>query len=277
MASVSSSLSCVAASQAPLAVVTGAASGIGLALADALLARGIDVVAIDRDTSTIDPRALRFDADVRDAEAMARVAQQFAGRPASHVFANAGIGGVMGDVLGLADEAWQWAFDVNVLGAIRTLRLWWPHLHEGRGKAVATLSSAALQSFPGAGPYRATKAALLAALEGLHYQSKGSGVSVHALCPGMVGTDIANLGRYPEASALMPPPGAPPSPFAAHVAQAMRHAESAPAFAQRVLQGLDEGAPFYWQTHPETGAWVHARHQAIEQALPPFSDFGAPA
>jgi 2-keto-3-deoxy-L-fuconate dehydrogenase len=265
------------ASPPPFAVVTGAGSGIGLALADALLTRGIDVVAIDRDTSAIDASALRFDVDVRDAGGMARVAQQFAGRPASHVFANAGIGGAMGDVLGLADDAWQWAFDVNVLGAIRTLRLWWPHLCEGRGKAVATLSSAALQSFPGAGPYRATKAALLAALEGLHYQSKGSGVSVHALCPGMVGTDIANLGRYPEADALLPPPGTAPNPFAAHVAQAMRHAENAPAFAGRVLQGLDAGAPFYWQTHPETASWVRARHRSIEQALPPFSDFGAPA
>jgi NADP-dependent 3-hydroxy acid dehydrogenase YdfG len=274
MASASSSLS--SASPAPFAVVTGAGSGIGLALANALLARGIDVIAIDRDTSAIDARARRFDVDVRDAHAMERVAQQFAGRPASHVFANAGIGGVMGDVLGLSDDAWQWAFDVNVLGAIRTLRLWWPHLCEGQGKAVATLSAAALQSFPGAGPYRATKAALLAALEGLHYQSKGSGVSVHALCPGMVRTDIDKLDRYPEAGALMPP-GTPPHPFAEHVAQAMRHAQSAPAFAERVLQGLDAGAPFYWQTHPETAGWMRARHRAIEQALPPFSDFGAPA
>jgi NAD(P)-dependent dehydrogenase (short-subunit alcohol dehydrogenase family) len=276
MASAPSSLSS-SACPAPFALVTGAASGIGLALADALLARGIEVVAIDRDTSAIDARAQRFDVDVRDADAMARVAQQFAGRPASHVFANAGIGGVTGDVLGLADDAWQWAFDVNVLGAIRTLRLWWPQLRAGRGKAVATVSSAALQSFPGAGPYRATKAALLAALEGLHYESRGSGVSVHALCPGLVRTGIADLGRYPEAGALMPPPGTPPSAFAVHVAQAMRHAESAPAFAERVLQGLDAGAPFYWQTHPETAGWMRARHHAIEQALPPFSDFGAPA
>jgi len=58
----------------PLAVVTGAGSGIGFA-------------------------------------------QRFAGRPASHVFANAGIGGASGDVLDLPDAAWQWAWGVNVLGA----------------------------------------------------------------------------------------------------------------------------------------------------------------
>ena len=47
-----------------------------------------------------------------------------------------------------------------------------------------------MTSFPGAGPYRASKSALLAALEGLHYESKGTGVGVHALCPGFVHTEF---------------------------------------------------------------------------------------
>lgn len=260
-----------------LAIVTGAGSGIGRALTIALHRRGIDVVAIDRDTSTIDDRAQRFAFDVRDAGRMAQLAEQFADRPAQYVFANAGIGGALGDALGLADEAWQWAWDVNFLGALRTLRLWWPHLLAGGGKAVATLSAAALTSFPGAGPYRASKAALLAALEGLHYQARGTGVSVHALCPGMVRTDILDLQRYPEAGAWRPAPDTPANPFAAHAARAMHHAEPASDFAERVLQGLDQGAPFYWLTHPESRAWIDARHKTIEQNQPPFSDFGAPA
>jgi NAD(P)-dependent dehydrogenase (short-subunit alcohol dehydrogenase family) len=264
-------------SSSPLAVITGAASGIGLALTTALLARGIDVVTIDRDAQSVDSRALRFSLDVRDADGMARLAERFAGHPASYVFANAGVGGVPGDALQLADDAWQWAWDVNFLGAVRTLRLWWPHLCAGRGKAVATLSSAALTSFPGAGPYRASKSALLAALEGLHYESKGTGVGVHALCPGVVRSDIGNLQRYPEAVALRPPAGTPPNAFAAHVTEAMRHAEPASAFAERVLRGLQAGAPFYWLTHPESRAWIEARHRSIEQSLPPFSDFGAAA
>lgn len=265
-----------AANAAPIAVVTGAGAGIGLALAGALLARGHEVIAIDRDVSAVDPRAERVALDVRDAEGMAALATRHAGRPASHVFANAGIGGMPGDVLDLADEAWRWAFEVNVLGALRTLRLWWPHLRAGSGRAVATLSPAAMMSFPGAGPYRASKAALLAALEGLHYQARGSGVGVHALCPGTVRSDILQLDRYPEAAALRPPPGTPPSPFAAHVAAAMAAGEPAPAFAERVLRDLDAGAPFYWQTHPGTGGWIAGRHRAIERGLAPFSDFGAP-
>ena len=149
---------------ASLAVVTGAASGIGAALTDALLARGIEVVAIDRTVDAMNPAAQRHALDVRDAAGMAHLAESFAARPVSHVFANAGIGGMTADVLAATDQAWQWAWDVNVLGALRTLRLWWPNLVAGQGKAVATISSAALQSFPGAGPYRATNTALLSAL-----------------------------------------------------------------------------------------------------------------
>jgi NAD(P)-dependent dehydrogenase (short-subunit alcohol dehydrogenase family) len=221
------SASTASTSVAPLAVVTGAASGIGRALTEALLARGADVVAIDRDASAIDPRARRHALDVRDADAMVRLAERYAGRAASHVFANAGIGGVPGDLLQLPDEAWQWAWEVNCLGALRTLRLWWPHLCAGRGKAVATLSPAALTSFLGAGPYRASKAALLAALEGLHYKAKGSGVSVHALCPGIVRSGITDLCRYPDRKspgAGQPEPGRrdQPRPFRAGAEGASR-------------------------------------------------------
>lgn len=263
-------------SHSPLAVVTGAASGIGAALTDALLARGIEVVAIDRTVDAMNPAAQRHALDVRDAAGMAHLAESFAARPVSHVFANAGIGGMTADVLTATDQAWQWAWDVNVLGALRTLRLWWPNLVAGQGKAVATVSSAALQSFPGAGPYRATKAALLSALEGLHYESRGSGVSVHALCPGMVRSDIGNLQRYDEFATMPARMSGKPNPFAEYVAQAMKVAEPAPLFAERVLDGLAAGAPFYWLTHPETRPWIEGRHRAIVGSGKPFSDFGAP-
>ena len=253
----------------PLSVVTGAGSGIGLALAHALLERRHEVVAIDLDVSAIDPRADRHGLDVRDAAAMEAVTRRYAGRPVQYVFANAGIG-AGGDVLSASDAAWQWAWEVNVLAPIRTLRQWWPHLREGQGKAVATVSSAALQSYPGAGPYRATKAALLAALEGLHYEARGSGVTVHALCPGMVRSQVTDGQRYAEAAQLAPEGD---NPFARYVRQAMAHAESAEAFAERVLDTLWEGAPFYWFTHPETRDWIVARHRAIESGGRPFSDF----
>jgi hypothetical protein len=79
-----------------------------------------------------------------------------------------------------------------------------------------------------------------------------------------------------EAADLRPPAGTAANAFAAHGVQAMRHAEPASAFAERVLQGLRTGAPFSRPRHPETRAWFEARHRTIEQGLPPFNDFGAP-
>jgi NAD(P)-dependent dehydrogenase (short-subunit alcohol dehydrogenase family) len=139
---------------------------------------------------------------------------------------------------------------------------------------VATLSAAALQSYPGAGPYRASKAALLAALEGLHYRAKGTGVTVHALCPCMVRTRVVEVSRYEEEHAKG---RSAPTPFTAHVAAAIRQAEPADRFAERVLQELGDGAPFYWLTHDETRAWIGARHRAIESGAQPFSDFASAA
>ncbi|GIF15758.1 SDR family NAD(P)-dependent oxidoreductase [Actinoplanes teichomyceticus] len=256
-----------------LAVVTGAGSGIGYALTQALLARGVEVVAVDRDTSRLDDRVQAHRFDVRDGAAMRELAESLAARPVNHLFANAGVG-VAGDVLSAPEQAWQWAWDVNVVSVLRTLRLWWPHLVSGRGKAVVTVSAAALQSYPGAGPYRATKAALLSALEGLYYQAQGSGVGVHALCPGLVRTDITAVHRYAEATQAAP---AGPNPFETFMRTAVREAEPADAFARRVLDGLDRGAPFYWFTHPETMAWTEGRHHCAVHAGTPFADFGAPA
>ena len=260
-------------SLSPLAVVTGAGSGIGLALTNALLARGIEVVAVDRDTSRLDGRVRAYEFDVRDGAAMRELAGSLSARPVRHLFANAGVG-VSGDVLSSPEQAWQWAWDVNVVSVIRTLRLWWPHLVAGRGAAVVTVSAAALQSYPGAGPYRASKPALLSALAGLYYQARDSGVGVHALCPGLVRTDITEVHRYAETGHAAP---AAPNPFEDFMRTAVRDAEPADAFARRVLDGLDGGAPFYWFTHPETLGWVEGRHHGVVRAGTPFADFGAPA
>lgn len=260
--------------QAPLAVVTGAGSGIGYALTQALLARDVEVVAVDRDTSRLDDRVRAYEFDVRDGAAMRELAQSLSARPVRYLFANAGVG-VSGDVLSSPEQAWQWAWDVNVVSVIRTLRLWWSALVAGRGTAVVTVSAAALQSYPGAGPYRATKAALLSALEGLYYQARGSGVGVHALCPGLVRTDITSVDRYAETAHAAP---AGPNPFENFMRTAMRDAEPADAFARRVLDGLDRGdAPFYWLTHPDTRGWIEGRHRAVVGAGTPFAGFRAPA
>ena len=84
---------------------------------------------------------------------------------------------------------------------------------------------------------------------------------------------MIDVQRYAEASQLAPES---PNPFKEYLRQAMPHAEPAEHFAERVLDALERGAPFYWFTHPETREWVLGRHRAIEAGAQPFSDFGSP-
>jgi len=245
-----------------LAVVTGAASGIGLALTHELVARSIDVIAIDKAEMPFHgiPHITAVQLDISDADAMQQLAADFASRPLDYLFANAGIA-APGSVFGATPDDWQRAWAVNTMGPLNTLRSWWPHLKQARGKAVVTVSVAALLSYPGAALYRATKAALLSMLESLYYETRESGVALHALCPGMVQSRIIENAR---------PPGAPPptDPFSLYLIEAMRNAEPAQAFARRVLDGLENGAPFYWLTHDKSLPAIAARHRGIIDGRP---------
>ncbi len=88
--------------------------------------------------------------------------------------------------------------------------------------------------------------------------------------------EVRPMSTTARAARARPPSGTPPNPFATHVAAAMLTAEPAAAFAERVLQDLDRGAPFYWHAQPGPRAWIAGRHRAIGQGLMPFNDFGAP-
>jgi len=256
-----------------IAVVSGAASGIGFALTRALLARNLRVIAIDLEPSELNrlgADCLFTEADVRDESGLREIAGQH-DTPIKYVFANAGIG-VPGSVLQGALDRWEWAHRVNVMGVIHLARAFWPRLVAGQGAFIGTVSAAALQSYPGNTIYRATKAALLSVLESLHYESRGA-VRIHALCPGMVRSRIVEVSRYDDwrddAEAALPP-----DPFAAIVHEAMKSAENAEAFAERVLDALPSRPPFYWITHAETLDWIEGRFATIRDGAAPFSQFG---
>jgi len=76
---------------------------------------------------------------------------------------------------------------------------------------------------------------------------------------------------------VRPPSGTPPNPFVAHIAEKMRSAEPASAFAERVLQALAEDAPFYWLTHPETRSWIEGPTQDHRARPPAVQRLRAPA
>ncbi len=193
-----------------VAVITGGASGIGLAVAEALIAEGMSVVLAD-----IDAPKLR-DVEARLTEDGASVATMICNTTAEpevnalieyaleqfggvHVmFNNAGIGGV-GDAWADPIDIWRRVVEVNLFGVVHGIRAVLPVMQQqGVGHIVNTASMAGLGAAPGVAPYFATKHAVVGLSESLFLEqlATGSPVSTSVLCPGFVKTDLMN--KEPE-------------------------------------------------------------------------------
>ena len=189
--------------------VTGAARGIGRALAEAAQARGATIVALDRDGAGAEAVAARlggraYALDVADAEAVAGTLARIEAEigPIALYCSNAGILERDPDP-GLATSAdpanWDRAWSVNVMGhvhAARTLVPLW--LDRGGGAFLGTVSAAGLLSQIGSATYSATKHAALAFLEHIAIAHAADGIRVAALCP--QGVDTAMLGAASAAA-----------------------------------------------------------------------------
>jgi NAD(P)-dependent dehydrogenase (short-subunit alcohol dehydrogenase family) len=199
-----------------VALVTGAGSGIGAALARGLAARGARVVLADRDAeraraeaaSLPEGRAEWRALDVRETAAVeAVVADTFAthGR-LDYLFNNAGIA-IGGETLSFSLDDWQEAVEVNLLGPVRGVAAAYPRMvRQGFGHVVHTASMAAFLPTPLASPYGTTKAGVVALSRALRLEAQAHGVRVSVLCPGVVRTPILeNGGRYGRLRALLPP------------------------------------------------------------------------
>ncbi len=193
--------------QGRVAVVTGAASGIGLATTERFLKEGMKVVLADVEKSSLDREVARLAAaggdvlgvccDVRDPEAIRALAD----RTLDHfggvhvVFNNAGVAPA-GPMLETTPEDWRWIVDVNVLGVAYGVTTFGPILKEaGEGHVINTASEAGHVSSAVLGMYTATKHAVVGLSESLHRELEGTGVSVHCLCPNLVATKIFHSER----------------------------------------------------------------------------------
>lgn len=180
-----------------VAVVTGAARGIGEALSIGLAAEGVSVVIADVDASEADVAARRIAArggdatavevDVRDStsiEQMADLCMRRWGR--IDILINNAAVVTTGTVAETSEEDWRRVLDVNLTGAFLCSQAVLPAmLQQGRGKIVNVASVAAKRiSFNGAASYSAAKAGLLAFTRHLAYEVAGRGVNVNAICPG---------------------------------------------------------------------------------------------
>lgn len=188
-------------------VVSGASSGIGLALARHYLERGATVAAIARRGELLQVLAAEFPdkvffyaLDIRDASSMQSAAQDFISRAGvpDIVIANAGVS--RGTLTEYAEDidAFQQVMDINVLGMVKTFQPFLNAMREAKtGVLVGIASVAGFRGLPGASAYSASKAAAISYLESLRVELRGSGVKVVTICPGYIKTPMTSVNPYP--------------------------------------------------------------------------------
>jgi NADP-dependent 3-hydroxy acid dehydrogenase YdfG len=185
------------------AVVTGAASGIGRALAEALHAKGARLVLADIDADALAATATRLGAvavpaDVSDPAAMSALAARVPG--ARLICLNAG---VVGESLGapweVPPEEWDRVFAINVGGIVNGLRAFVPALLAAGepSHVLITASLAGLAVFPGGGAYGPSKHAVAAIAQHAAMALDGTQVRVSMICPALVRTGMSAEGIDP--------------------------------------------------------------------------------
>ena len=193
-------------------VVTGGASGFGLALATECAALGADVALLDIDEGRVGDaasqvaaehgvRALGLVADVSSGpdldRAAARVEDELGG--CDLLWANVGVQ-QFGAVDALTDDEWRWVLDVNVIGTVRTVRAFLPMLRRAeRARLVFTSSANALAPAARLGAYQASKFAVVGLAETLRLELADDGIAVSVVYPSGMFT------RHLESSAAARP------------------------------------------------------------------------
>jgi NAD(P)-dependent dehydrogenase (short-subunit alcohol dehydrogenase family) len=181
------------------AVVTGAASGIGRAIAGRFVQEGARAVVLDLDGAALadleaslgDGIAAHAAIDVTDGaavtEAVDAAAEAMGGIDV--VVNNAGIP-MVGAVRDLTDEAWDRALDVDLKSVFLVSRAAWPHLEVGGGAIVNTASIAGVVGTPGQAAYATAKAGVVMLTKCMALDGAAAGIRVNAVCPGFVATPM---------------------------------------------------------------------------------------
>ncbi len=183
--------------------VTGAASGIGAAIADALHRAGARVVSLDRshaaETRVEHGREVQVPLDITDTSAVdAAVARLVeSSGPPDILVNNAGVARD-GVVWKLRDEDWAAVIDTNLTGAFRMTRACVPHMRTRRGGAIVNISSInALRGKFGQSNYAASKGGIIAFTKAVAREVAREGIRVNAVAPGFIDTPLTS--RLPEA------------------------------------------------------------------------------
>lgn len=272
------------------AVITGAASGIGLELARQFGAAGMKLVLGDVERPALDAAASSLrdaghevvaeEIDVRELDDIKRLeatAREHFGNV--HVLCNNAGVGAGGPVAGLDNlEAWRWTIDIDLWGVIYGCKTFLPAMieHGEPCHIVNTASMAGLASAPMMGPYNIAKYGVVALSETLtrEMQLSGTKVGVSVLCPAFVSTGIASSERnMPADIAATLPTRDDDAGFRSVVESLVANGISTDIVGAAVLDAVRNDR-FWILTHPETKPGVTARAEEIVNGVNPSAAMG---
>jgi 2-keto-3-deoxy-L-fuconate dehydrogenase len=173
------------------AIVTGAAGGIGSATVAWFRDRGWVVVAVDREGSAYADDVVAVDGDVTAAGVLERAVEQAAtGDLQLSALVNNAVQRDHHDVVSSTDADWNRVFEVNVMAAVRAMRLALPHMLRQRSGAIVNVASiAGLSGLRGRAAYSASKGALIALTKQAALDYTESGIRINCVCPGATNTE----------------------------------------------------------------------------------------
>jgi NAD(P)-dependent dehydrogenase (short-subunit alcohol dehydrogenase family) len=261
-----------------VAVVTGAASGIGRATTIELARHGMHIVAADIDVAELDAtvallaadghQAIAVPTDVSSPDAIDHLRDAaIAAFGAVHVVHNNAGVVASGAVEEIDLHLWRWVLDVDLWSVIHGVRTFVPLLREqGEGHIVNTASTAGLQAAAGIAPYNVAKFGVVALSETLRLELAGTGVGVSVLCPGAVDTRIVDAERNR-------PDGVPPSTgeraerFQSSAGPMLARRGLAPADVATMVRQAIVDDRFWIVTHPDWYDVLEARVAAMRDGV----------
>jgi len=221
-------------------LITGAASGLGAALASAFEARGDEVLRTDLHDADL---ALDVTSDDDWTAALEHVERTWGGLDV--LVNNAGVaGGGRLDVAGM--DEWQWITDINLFGPVRGTRTFVPMFKRQRSGAIVNVASLAALVHPaGMASYNAVKAAVLALTETTGHELAAYAVTAHAVCPSYFRTNLMSSVRGRDTA------------LAGVMTQLVESSPIGPDdIAAAVLEGLDRGDELILPDQPARDAYL---------------------
>lgn len=264
-----------------VALVTGAGSGIGAALASALAAEGAKVALTDIDAAAAERGAanltaqgaavlpLQLDVAKPAAWADAVAETERALGPINILCSNAGVTSACAPIIDMSADYFRWLLDINLMGAFHAIQATVPGMQaRGEGWVLVTASMASLSALPMFSDYCASKHAVLALADSLRQEVAGSGVHVTVLCPASVATSLGQTTRsaLPAHLAAQPINEAIVAATKAKSIASSGATISADETATLALGALKRGQ-FYAVTHPGADQRASARANEIAAAF----------